>query len=134
MEITTHSDTETRAFGKKVAKEIKRGIIALFGDLGAGKTTFVQGFVEGKGISDRVISPTFILMRTYGNRIHHVDLYRLEGTQTEDLGLEELWDGGDIVIIEWAEKIQKSLPQRRVDIHFTYVDEHTRRITVTEKD
>ncbi|HKZ34987.1 MAG TPA: tRNA (adenosine(37)-N6)-threonylcarbamoyltransferase complex ATPase subunit type 1 TsaE [Patescibacteria group bacterium] len=134
MEITTHSETETKEFAKKLAKDIKTGVIALFGDLGAGKTTFVQGFVEGKEIPDRVISPTFILMRTYGNRIHHVDLYRLEGTQTEDLGLEELWGGEDIVIIEWAEKIQNHLPQRRVDIHFTYVDEHTRRITVNNKD
>lgn len=102
------------------------------GDLGAGKTTFVQGLAEGLGIKERILSPTFILMREYGN-LYHVDLYRLEegiDEEVRNLGLTDIWGKKDnIVIIEWAEKITDLLPENTIWMNFEILDEG-RRITI----
>ena len=84
----------------------------LFGDLGAGKTAFVRGFVEGVGIDpDEVSSPTFTIVQAYGGgRVQHVDLYRLDPAETDDLGLEELPESGALVCIEWADRLPRPAP------------------------
>ena len=93
-------------------------VLALTGNLGSGKTTFIQGLAEGLGVSTRVISPTFILLRKYiyGDRnFYHVDLYRLEEkveNEALNLGLSDIWGRKDnIVAVEWAEKIRGLVPK-----------------------
>ena len=104
--------------------------------MGAGKTTFVQGLVSGLGLKVRIISPTFILMRKYGDDFYHLDLYRLETNvweEVKNLGVTDLW-GRDknIFIIEWAEKIKEHLPKETKWIHFENLDEEERRIVINE--
>jgi tRNA threonylcarbamoyladenosine biosynthesis protein TsaE len=118
MDILTQSTKETQNLGHKIGASLVGGeVIALTGNLGAGKTTFVQGIAQGLGINDRVTSPTFILMRSYSNQtltLYHLDMYRLEDNFDEEvrnLGLKDIWGKPDtIVIIEWAEKIKHLLP------------------------
>lgn len=134
MEIITESPEETKELGRKTAANLKGGqTFALTGDLGSGKTTFVQGFAEGLGHTGRIISPTFILMRKYP-RFYHVDLYRFEDNiprEVENIGLTDIW-GKDknIVVIEWAEKIKSLIPRDAVWIKFKNLGEDKRRIII----
>ena len=137
-EIITKNFEETKSFGKSFAKQIKNGgIIALYGQLGSGKTTFTQGLANGLGIKKRIISPTFIVIRTYKLRIknfYHIDLYRVENkTEIQNLGLQELLDNPEnIVVIEWAEKLENLLPKKRIDIHFTEIEKDKRKIKINK--
>lgn len=149
MEVVTKSAQETQALGEKIANNLsfdklssrKGRVIALYGELGSGKTTFLQGLAKGLGIRERILSPTFIMMRTYPITDHqspitdfyHVDLYRIEDEKDiEGLGLEEIWsDPKNIIAIEWAEKIKKILPKKRIDIHFKYLKNNGREIRVS---
>lgn len=120
--------------GREIGSSLKQGeILALVGDLGAGKTVFVQGVAHGLGIKNRIVSPTFILMRKYNN-FYHVDLYRLEGDvekEVENLGLLDiLKDKNNIVAIEWAEKIKDLLPGNTTLIHFENLGEDERKIII----
>lgn len=112
-------------------------VIALTGELGSGKTTFVQGLAKGLGVKGRIISPTFMIIRTYKvglTNFYHVDLYRLEGDlgkEIENLGLKDIWGKNEnIVVIEWAEKIKKLLPSNSIWIEFNYFDDDKRKITL----
>ncbi len=123
--IITRSAEETVEWGKKFAKELKPTVVCLYGELGSGKTTFTQGFAKGLGISSRLLSPTFIIVRRYGIKplpgfLYHVDLYRLQKKEDlEGLGLPEMFaDRSSYAVIEWAEKLGDFLPKSRVDIHF----------------
>ena len=127
---------QTKEIARKLAKQLS-GVIALVGDLGTGKTTFVQGFAEGLGIKDRIISPTFVLMRQHKipktqKTLFHIDLYRLDGEKKlQQLGLEELLnDTNHLIIIEWAEKIKSLLPKDTTWIHFEGVG-NSRRISIS---
>jgi tRNA threonylcarbamoyladenosine biosynthesis protein TsaE len=137
----TNDFEETQQLGLDFAKKLKGGeVIALYGDLGSGKTTFMQGLAKGLGIKKNIISPTFIIMRTYhmgtgdegqGIRsLYHLDLYRIENeTQAEDLGLLELMgDSENVVAIEWPDKIENVLPEKRINIYFTYLEDDGREI------
>ena len=144
----SRSEVDTHRLAEKIAESIKRGlpagrqskIIALYGNLGSGKTTFVQGLAKGLGIEKKIISPTFILMRSYKIQntkyqilnLYHVDLYRLEGNVAEEaknLGLTDIWGKKDnIVVIEWAEKIKKILPKETKWIKFENIGENERKI------
>ncbi len=118
--IITKSSEETQNFAAEFAKTIKPGeIICLYGDLGAGKTTFVQGLAKGLGIKQRIISPTFTIIREYGN-FYHIDLYRVENiTDIKNLGIEELFNNPEnIIVIEWAERMKDLLPKKRIEIEF----------------
>lgn len=132
--ITT-SFEETQEVGYDFAQKITGGVIALHGNLGSGKTTFVQGLAKGFGIKTRIISPTFIIMRTYdlgSKNFYHVDLYRIESEKDIDgLGLIELMnDSESIVVIEWPDKIEHLLPEKRVDIYFESLEDDKREITI----
>ena len=134
MEIVTESAEETKALGRKIAAELKEGpILALTGDLGSGKTTFVQGFAKGLGFKGKIISPTFILMRKYPH-FYHVDLYRLEKNVWEEirnLGIEDIWDDPkNVVVIEWAEKIKDRIPASAKWIKFENLGENDRKIVI----
>jgi tRNA threonylcarbamoyladenosine biosynthesis protein TsaE len=105
----TTSEEETTAAGERFAATLSPGdVVLLYGELGAGKTAFVRGMARGLGASsDDVSSPTFTLIQEYRGAkvtLHHVDLYRLQPIEVDDLGLDELIAGGDIVAIEWAER------------------------------
>jgi len=132
MEIITHSTQETKGFANKLAKDIKLGsVVALYGDLGSGKTTFTRFLVEALGEKKRVQSPTFVIARRYG-KVNHIDLYRLTSKkEVEDLGFEEMiGDKDTISIVEWPELAEDLLPKDTLRIYFKYVDENTRRIKI----
>lgn len=108
IEIVTRSREETEALGQRVGRAAHPGdVIALWGELGAGKTTFVRGVARGTGSVAPVASPTFQLVRVYPGRVQlaHVDLYRLEkGDELRDIGLEELLEAG-AAVVEWGERL-----------------------------
>jgi tRNA threonylcarbamoyladenosine biosynthesis protein TsaE len=109
--ITTHSESETAAAGRRLAASLQPGaVVLLSGDLGAGKTAFVRGLAAGLGIDpDEVSSPTFTLVQEYrGGRLtlYHVDLYRLQAIEVDDLGLEELTREG-VTAIEWPDRLPR---------------------------
>jgi tRNA threonylcarbamoyladenosine biosynthesis protein TsaE len=127
--------------GRKIGSNLEGGkILALTGNLGAGKTTFIQGLAAGLGIKNKIVSPTFILMRQYDQggrqlKLRHLDLYRLSNDiekEVENLGLFDIWEDKDnIIAIEWAEKIKYLLPKETVFINFENLDENKRRITIS---
>lgn len=142
--VTTNSFKETQKVAEKLVKTLKGGeVLCLYGDLGHGKTTFVQGLAKGLGVERRVNSPTFIIMRTYEKNIkhvsshikflYHVDLYRINSEQDIiDLGLYDIMNKQDnIVVIEWPEKMGRALPEKRIDIKFEYIDEESRKISIS---
>lgn len=137
MKYQSSSPEETKKIASNFAKKIKSGVIALTGDLGAGKTTFTQGFAEGLGIKDKILSPTFVLIRQHRipktrRMLFHVDLYRLDNPEhIRGLGIEELLQTkNDIVLIEWAEKAQGILPKKTIWINFEIADNSKRIITI----
>lgn len=116
------SKEATIEWGKSIASLLpKQSILALSGDLGSGKTTFVQGLALGLGILEPVQSPTFTLLHLYEGLLAHFDLYRLKGSADfTALGFEEHWDAGYLCAIEWSERIRDILPPHAIRIHFTY--------------
>jgi tRNA threonylcarbamoyladenosine biosynthesis protein TsaE len=107
--VITASEEETSAAGEALGRDLKSGdVVLLFGDLGAGKTAFVRGMARGIGADpDDVSSPTFTIVQEYAGRsatLYHVDLYRLESAEIDDLGLDDLVSSDGIVAIEWAER------------------------------
>jgi tRNA threonylcarbamoyladenosine biosynthesis protein TsaE len=130
----TESEEETIALGRELARELK-GVVLLIGNLGAGKTTLTKGIVEGLGAAaaDSVSSPTFTLVHQYGD-VFHVDLYRLdEAREVATLGLEDLFAGGGVVLMEWAERFPELLLQDRVEIRIRALDDGVREIEFTQK-
>lgn len=133
----SNSAKDTKQIAKNLAWDFRGGVIALKGELGAGKTTFVQGFAEGLGITEKIISPTFVLIRQHKipntNRfLYHIDLYRLENDRDfKSLGLKDLLNNPEhLIIIEWAEKIEKYLPKDFLQISIKKIDQNQRRLTI----
>lgn len=124
----TNSPEETWALAAELAAETGPGtVIALHGDLGAGKTCFIQGFAAALGIDEPITSPTYTLIGEYEGRLpfHHIDLYRLSGpVEALGLGLEEYFDVNGITAIEWAERAEGLLPDDLLHIRIE-ADEHT---------
>jgi len=137
----TNSAEETRDFGKKLAREIKPGtLLCLQGDLGAGKTTFTQGLLEGLEATRPFVSPTFVIMKQYDlpavtengiKRIYHADAYRVGEKDFREISFAE-WcaDTEGIVILEWPERIANLLPEKRIDITLRTLSEADREITI----
>ncbi len=139
----TASEEETLALGRALACEFAPGaVVLLIGELGAGKTTLAKGIVEGLAAAsaDDVASPTFTLIHEYGGagrpKVYHIDLYRLdEVPQAAALGLDEIFDSGAVVLLEWAERFPKLLPPRRIEIRITPAAEpESRRFEVLALD
>ena len=106
-------------------------VFALEGELGAGKTTFVQKFAKACGITEPVLSPTFVILKKYGNLIH-IDAYRITGKDLLAFGIEEIFKNPkNIVMIEWADRVRDILPKDRITIKFDHVDANTRKIQIT---
>lgn len=133
--ITSVSAGETEAAGERLGRTLGPGaVVALTGELGAGKTCFVQGLVRGLGAEVRATSPTFVLVNEYRGRlpIHHVDTYRVGGAADMiDIGLLELMDGDGVTVIEWADKIRALLPERTIHVAIDGVGDEPRTITIT---
>ncbi len=138
----SNSEQETKKIAEDFAKHTKASVFALTGELGAGKTIFVQGFAKGLGIQDKIISPTFVLIRqhkiprtrgAYGTKkvLYHIDLYRLDdATNFKHLGLQEIWsDPNNIVLIEWPEKLNE-LPEEATKISIQKENYNKRTITI----
>jgi tRNA threonylcarbamoyladenosine biosynthesis protein TsaE len=129
---------DTRAIGRALAPLFRAGdAVVLTGELGAGKTTFVQGVAEGLGVDDTVSSPTFVLVKEYVGRltVAHADVYRLERVQdVVDLGLEEIADGEALLLVEWGDAVEELLPGDRLRVELTGEDpagvDESRRIVV----
>jgi tRNA threonylcarbamoyladenosine biosynthesis protein TsaE len=127
LTLLTYSVDETHRLAAQLAEQVQKGaVLALFGDLGSGKTTFVQGFAKAAGIAAPVTSPTFTLMHIYrGQRwpIYHFDFYRLQNVaEAQALGCEEYFDGDGISLIEWPERALTLLPPQHWQIHLRIPD------------
>lgn len=123
--IILQNEAETIAFGKKLGQLLDRGdLITMEGDLGAGKTTMTKGIGQALGVTRVINSPTFNILKGYQGRIplYHIDAYRLEGANQE-LGFEEYYDGDGVCVIEWARYIEDELPNDRLALTFTHLDE-----------
>lgn len=134
---TSKNPAETFYLAGKIKNYyFKGGIIILKGDLGSGKTVFVQGVAHFLGINKRIVSPTFVLTKVYQinmfQKLYHLDCYRLsEGDSPESLGLSDIFSNPfDIVCIEWPEKIKKNLPQPIIELHFSILPKDFRKIKV----
>ncbi len=141
--MISKSTQETQKLAAKLLPTLKTNVICLYGDLGAGKTTFVQGLAKALGIKQRIISPTFIIVREYRIPVYplpmihyslltHIDCYRLESeTDAKSFNLQEMWTNQqNLVVIEWAERIKHILPKPRIDIQFKYINEEKREISI----
>jgi len=132
LEVRTSSADETRALGEAVAALLSEGdVVSLTGDLGAGKTAFVQGAARGMGVRDPVLSPTFTLVREYEGRVpvYHLDVYRLERLQDVlDRGFDEMHDAGHVVFIEWGDAVAALLPDSFLQVELTIEDGSGRRL------
>jgi len=135
-EITCLSSSaeETRAIAKTLATSLRAGdVVMLSGDLGAGKTCFVQGVATGLGVRAHVTSPSFVLVREYPGtiRVIHVDVYRLSSLEElVDLGYEEILARDAITFVEWGDVVRGLLPDDRLEVEIETLDDETRRIVV----
>ena len=133
-ELLTASEEETAAAGARLGESLRVGdVVLLYGDLGAGKTAFVRGLAAGLGASaDEVSSPTFTIVQEYAGRmtVYHVDLYRLDEREVDDLGLEELVLGDGVVAIEWAER-WRGRPDDAISVQIEDAGEEQRRIRIS---
>jgi tRNA threonylcarbamoyladenosine biosynthesis protein TsaE len=135
-EITSASAEETAAAGERLGQTLGPGaVVALSGELGAGKTCFVQGLMRGLGVRAEVTSPTFVLVNQYRGRVpvHHVDAYRTDTlTELLDLGLDEMWSGEGVTVIEWADKLSPLLPADAVTVRIVGVGDEPREISIED--
>ena len=129
----TEHDTDRLA--RRIAVDAAPGmVIALDGDLGAGKTRFSQAFAAAIGVRDQVNSPTFTIIKEYRGGelpLYHMDVYRLTLEEAEDLGLDEYFFGDGVTLVEWADRIVPLLPEQRLDIRLSALADGTREIAVT---
>jgi tRNA threonylcarbamoyladenosine biosynthesis protein TsaE len=127
--------SETEAFAKRFIQHLTPGtVIALEGDLGAGKTTFVKYCAQALGITEIVDSPTFTLLKTYGPpTLHHIDAYRLEGGHyTGDIE-DALEDEKAYIFVEWASYISEALPSKMIELRFKHINENEREVTLIQE-
>ena len=131
----TASEEETIALGEQIARELpSKAVVLLIGNLGAGKTTLAKGIAQGLGAvaADEVSSPTFTLIHEYGERVYHIDLYRLDTTaEVATLGLDEIFDRDAVALVEWGERFPELMPPRRIEIRLDPEGEDGRRIAVS---
>ena len=134
MKVTSTSAIATKELGARVAAVLEPGsVVALVGPLGAGKTCFVQGMAQGINVPKNVFvrSPSFTLVNQYEGEIplYHIDFYRLdEAASLGDLGLDELFEGKGITVVEWADKFMDEMPRGTLAFSFEIVDELVRTI------
>jgi tRNA threonylcarbamoyladenosine biosynthesis protein TsaE len=135
LDFVSHSVAQTMRVGQRLGELLQRGdVVALRGDLGAGKTHLIKGIALGLGSTDMVNSPSFVLINEYragvqrgGMPIYHADLYRIERlAELQGVGLEELLDNDGVCLIEWADRAEALLPDERLDVHLSHLSETKR--------
>jgi tRNA threonylcarbamoyladenosine biosynthesis protein TsaE len=133
--MITSSPEETQSLGRRLSAFLEAGdVVCLWGDLGAGKTCLVQGICQGLNVNEAVVSPSFTLVNEYTGTfpVAHLDFYRLKGeADLEQLGFDDLFDGGRVVLIEWPERAANALPIDRLDINLRWISTQQREIKVT---
>ena len=124
----SRSEAETETIGEKFAQGLAGGtVVAMYGDLGAGKTAFVRGMARGMGLSCRVSSPTFTIVNEYQGKpaLFHFDMYRLEGPEDLfDIGWEDYLDRGGVCAVEWSERVEEALPEDAVTVAIARCPDH----------
>lgn len=133
VSLVSRSPEDTVQIGRCLGSLLRPGsVVALYGDLGAGKTVLVKGIADGLGLKATIHSPTFTLIHEHPGPVplYHVDLYRIDEADVDSLGLDEYLESEGVVVIEWAEKIKALLPIDRLDIELRFVDESSREIIV----
>jgi tRNA threonylcarbamoyladenosine biosynthesis protein TsaE len=132
--VVTWSEEETLSLGRRLGGVLERGdVVAIKGELGAGKSVLVRGVCEGLGVRQRTRSPSFAFVNHYRGPVdvYHVDLYRVEAaSELGTLGLEELFFSNSVTLIEWAEKGAQLLPAWALDVTLEVTGEHERRIVL----
>lgn len=134
----SHNERDTISLGKRFGLQLKPGdVVAVYGELGTGKTRFIKGICEGLGVHEHVASPTFTIVNEYrfpGGTVYHFDFYRVNSTQEiRDVGFEEYANSDGVCLIEWADRAKELLPGRRYDVLLTLGDnENERAITIGE--
>ena len=132
--IITNSEVETNEIAQNFESEkFENMIICLDGELGSGKTVFTKGIANALGIEESITSPTFTIIKEYVEGempLYHMDVYRLDGN-IDSIGIEEYYNKGGIVVIEWANTIKDILPNERLEIKFKVIDENRRSLTIT---
>jgi tRNA threonylcarbamoyladenosine biosynthesis protein TsaE len=131
--IITSSPEQTHRIGEILGSLLGPGdLLCLYGDLGAGKTNFAFGIARGLAVREQYItSPTFTFVNEYAGRVplYHIDLYRLKDpSELEGIGFEEYISSDGVTVIEWAERAEDELPEERLSVYLSYVDEHSREI------
>jgi len=133
LTIITKSPEETKNLGKEVSKLTKPGdLLAFYGELGAGKTCFIQGISQGLKVKDYVTSPSFTIINEYQGKIpiYHFDLFRLNNAEEIlEFSYEEYFYGEGLTVIEWAEKIEQLLPKEHLEIEIKFKDRYQRTIS-----
>jgi tRNA threonylcarbamoyladenosine biosynthesis protein TsaE len=137
IELVTRAPEETREAAAALAELLVPGdVVSLTGELGAGKTAFVQGAARALGVDGPVVSPTFVLVREYRGEmpIYHVDVYRLERLQeVHDLGFEDFLDPGGVVFVEWGDAIEALLPDSHLKVELLTEEDETRRLRISAR-
>ena len=133
-EVISQSLEQTIEIAAELANSLQAGsVIALNGDLGAGKTAFASGVAKGLGIEDYVTSPTFTIMNVLEGRLplYHFDVYRIsDPDEMEEIGFTEFLYGEGVCVIEWADRIRDLLPKHTIDVRISRIDDNTRRIQI----
>ena len=136
MTIISNSEAETEAAGERFSRTLPNGaVVALYGDLGAGKTAFVRGMARGMGIDARVCSPTFTIVNEYlGNReLYHFDMYRLNSSEELfDIGWEDYLSRGGVCAVEWSENVSDAFEGDEITVRIEKTGEERRKITIGE--
>jgi tRNA threonylcarbamoyladenosine biosynthesis protein TsaE len=136
FQITTHSVIETRKLGQTLGAEIHQAVIIfLTGDLGSGKTAFVQGLAKGLDVPEKyyITSPTFTLINEYAGRhpLYHIDLYRIEhAAELAEIGLDEIFKADAVIAIEWAEKLLGETFSSHLELRLRIIGENTRQFDI----
>lgn len=128
FKFTSKSEDDTIELAQNIESEkFANMVICLRGDLGSGKTIFTKGFAQALGIDEVITSPTFNIIKEYEGELplYHMDVYRLDG-RVDNLGIDEYYHKGGVVVIEWADMIEDYLPEERLDIKFKIVDDERR--------
>ena len=138
MIIYTNSEAETEAAGARFAETLPDGaVVALYGDLGAGKTAFVRGMARGMGIDSRVSSPTFTIVNEYLARreLYHFDMYRLDSSdELFDIGWEDYLARGGVCAVEWSERVADAFEGDEIPVRICKISETGRRIEIGEEN
>jgi tRNA threonylcarbamoyladenosine biosynthesis protein TsaE len=134
IDLISHSESQTRRLGARLASFLQPGdVLALSGELGSGKTRWVQGVCRGMGVTAPVVSPTFTLVNEYAGRlpVYHIDLYRLnDASEVITFGLEDYLYGNGISLIEWAERAGDFLPPDHLIVELFHLEETKRRVVL----